>query len=320
MKGFMGHGWACWVALIGACSLGMWGCSEPVESGSPSACTPGAQDCEGNTIIQCDLEGNWTVFQLCAPSETCGLASGTNQFVCAPPELDGQGTGGVTAGGKDAGEAQSDGEGVSGDSVGLDAQVVEEDASGGDATTDSQDSDPVDGVTDTTLVEEWDAPSDGSVEDDSGEGIDASGDATDGDAPADGIADMELGDGSDGTDGPEDDTADGFSEEIGACEEEKLGGTFDEDSLQAKLLTAGIACQDPEEFGSIEHANCLRAQFMETGIGPDCADCFSNFVLCFFAECAEACADVDTNPEPCVECKDATTCDESLNECAGLNW
>ena len=329
MKVVMGRGMVSWSGLVSACFLAMWGCSEPVESGSPNACVPGEQDCEVNSIIQCDSQGNWALFQLCAPNEICGLAS-ANSFVCVFFELDGQGED-MTAAGKDARGAQSDAEGLPGDIVELDAQDSEEDGSWVDATDDGQEPDELDGDSDEDAVEieEGDAPSDGSVDTESSERSDAAGDAEDAaasgdvedeDAAANGRADVELGDGSDGTNDAEDDTGDGLSEEVGACDDEKLEGTFDEGTLQGKLLTAGIACEDQEEFGSLEHANCLRAQFMETGIGPDCASCFSDFVLCFFADCGVACADVDNNPEPCVECKDATTCDDSLNECAGLSW
>jgi len=252
--------------------------------------------------------------QLCASNEVCGKPSGAETYQCllSPWNSDGPVPG-------DAG--------VGDDDVESPEKPLED-------TTTEEDSDVLSDVIEDVVAQDAATSSDAGIDSDSGseeEELDGEGDALPADE-SDAVSDVEETDEEDGkveeeadVDSVEDDVVvpDGDSadaEEVGACEDEKQGGTFDEDSLQAKLLTAGIACQDPEEFGSIEHVNCLRAQFMETGIGPDCADCFSNFVLCFFAECGEACADVDTNPEPCVECKDTTTCDESLNECAGLNW
>ena len=311
--------------------LVIMGCTDSNEPEGEMGCAPGEWKCSGNTPVQCSPPDAWVEFPACSALEMCVESPDGLEPACVSIVADGNGESRTLieseSDGGEAGGKQEDSE------VGVpeefDSAVAEEPAPEMDVEDQSaglDGGDPTDGgnpVESDALETGKEDAAEPLTEPEDSKQTDLGEDASPSDASVDGSVESGV-DTSDAAqeDAEEDGQVEGDSgyPDGDACEDEKQGGAFDETALQGKLLSAGLACQFPDDFGSIEHVMCLRDQFMETGIGPDCADCFSNFVLCFFAECGEACSDVENNPTPCTECVDNTICTVAFNACAGLNW
>ena len=297
------------------------GCAESGGGSGVVGCAPGEWKCEGNTPFQCAPLNRWIEHEACSALEMCVESSEGLEPTCSPilegvldgaPERAAQNNGsdprseeGVSAA-SDTSQEEKTAEEESVEDDGDTSEDLEENGGDSSETTDTFPSDSEGEEGDTS-----EASGGGG-----GEGEVTPEDGADGSSSS---ADESV-DAPDSNEENEEEGSDGEDVSGDACEDEKLTGVFDETALQGKLLAAGLACQFPDDFGSMEHAICLRDQFMETGIGPDCADCFTNFVLCFFSECGDACTDIEGNPEPCTQCMDTTSCTGALDSCAGLEW
>ena len=313
--------WAvCIGRLLALCVL-VAGCTESGGGSGGVGCAPGEWKCEENTPFQCAPPNRWVEHEACSALEMCVESSEGLEPTCSPI-LEGVLDGAAERGAQNTGADLRSEEGASAssdtsqeektpeeESVEDDGDASEDfEENGGDSpeTPDILPSDSEGGEGDTSEASGNGGGEEEGTPGDSADGSSSSADES-GDEPDSQVENEEQG--SDGEDVSGD-----------ACEDEKLTGAFDETALQGKLLAAGLACQYPDDFGSMEHAICLRDQFMETGIGPDCADCFTNFVLCFFSECGDACSDIEGDPETCTQCMDTTSCTGALDSCAGVEW
>lgn len=312
--------WAVRAGRLWALCVLVAGCTESGGGSGVLGCAPGEWKCEGNTPVQCERDNRWIEHQACSALEICTESPEGLEPSCLPI-LEGVFDGAAERGAQNGETELPSEEASASPDTSQEEETPEGDASedfeenGGDSpeTTDifSSDSDEENGDTEEEAGDTSDTRSNGGSQDEVTPPDDADGSSSSADGNVD-EADSQVEN--------EEETPDDGDVSGDACEDEKLTGAFDETALQGKLLAAGLACQFPDDFGSMEHAICLRDQFMETGIGPDCADCFTNFVLCFFSECGDACADVEGDPEPCMQCMDTTTCTIALDSCAGVEW